>query len=75
MAMFTDAEVVLATGARILQQGRRDMLYRNVTTDTRTVGEDDLFAALKGEKFDGHTCAYCHGPRTEVQCIADRKEF
>ena len=52
--MFTDAEVVLATGARILQQGRRDMLYRNVTTDTRTVGEDDLFAALKGEKFDGH---------------------
>ncbi len=54
MAMFTDAEVVLATGARILQQGRRDMLYRNVTTDTRTVGEDDLFAALKGEKFDGH---------------------
>ena len=54
MAMFTDAEGVLATGARILQQGRRDMLYRNVTTDTRTVGEDDLFAALKGEKFDGH---------------------
>ena len=54
MAMFTDAEVVLATGARILQQGRKDMLYRNVTTDTRTVGEDDLFAALKGEKFDGH---------------------
>ena len=54
MAMFTDAEVVLATGARILQQGRRDMLYRNVTTDPRTVGEDDLFAALKGEKFDGH---------------------
>lgn len=54
MAMFTDAEVVLAMGARILQQGRRDMLYRNVTTDTRTVGEDDLFAALKGEKFDGH---------------------
>ncbi len=54
MAMFTDEEVVLATGARILQQGRRDMLYRNVTTDTRTVGEDDLFAALKGEKFDGH---------------------
>ena len=33
---------------------REDRELRAVCTDTRTVGEGDLFVALKGERFDGH---------------------
>lgn len=54
MAMFTDGEIVLATGARILQQGRKNIRYSSIETDTRTIGEDAVFVALRGEKFDGH---------------------
>lgn len=28
--------------------------FKNVTTDSRTIGTGDLFVALHGEKFDGH---------------------
>jgi UDP-N-acetylmuramoyl-tripeptide--D-alanyl-D-alanine ligase len=28
--------------------------FRNVSTDTRSVGPDDLFLALRGSRFDGH---------------------
>ena len=54
MAMFTDGEIVLVTGARILQQGRKNIRYSSIETDTRTIGEDAVFVALRGEKFDGH---------------------
>lgn len=37
-------------GAR--PRGRRAL--RNVATDTRTIGADDLFVALVGERFDAH---------------------
>ena len=47
MAMFTDGEIVLATGARILQQGRKNIRYSSIETDTRTIGEDVVFVALE----------------------------
>jgi UDP-N-acetylmuramoyl-tripeptide--D-alanyl-D-alanine ligase len=31
-----------------------DHAYAGVSTDTRTMGEGDLFIALQGERFDGH---------------------
>ena len=31
--------------------------YTGITTDSRTIATGEIFVALKGEKFDGHT--YC----------------
>ena len=47
-------ETVLAAH---LLQGRllgRNVRFTRVCTDTRHVGDGDLFVALKGERFDGH---------------------
>ncbi|MBF0200470.1 MAG: UDP-N-acetylmuramyl-tripeptide synthetase, partial [Desulfamplus sp.] len=30
-------------------------LFSSISTDSRTIGENDLFVALKGEKFDAHS--------------------
>ena len=49
MAMFTDGEIVLATGARILQQGRKNIRYSSIETDTRTIGEDAVFEPLEAK--------------------------
>ena len=34
--------------------GRGDTAVRRVHTDTRTLGDGDLFVALRGERFDAH---------------------
>jgi UDP-N-acetylmuramoyl-tripeptide--D-alanyl-D-alanine ligase len=37
-----------------LLRGSRDRSFSGISTDSRTVGEGQLFWALKGESFDGH---------------------
>jgi len=37
-----------------LQGARWERTYSGLSTDTRTMGEGNLFVALKGERFDGH---------------------
>jgi len=49
--------MTLAEAARVLQgrvQGQ-SLRFSGVTTDSRAVNAGDLFVALKGERFDGHT--------------------
>jgi len=46
-------EVLRATGGKLLQ-GEENALLRGICTDSRTVGEGELFIALKGPRFDGH---------------------
>ena len=53
MASFTKIEVQEATGAAILVSGEKGM-FSGAETDTRIIGRDALFVALKGERFDGH---------------------
>ena len=46
----------IATAARAME-GRmlgENVRFSGVATDTRVLGEGDLFVALKGERFDGH---------------------
>jgi UDP-N-acetylmuramoyl-tripeptide--D-alanyl-D-alanine ligase len=50
---FSTEEVLKATGGKLLQ-GEEGIAFRGISTDSRTVGEGDLFIALKGERFDGH---------------------
>jgi UDP-N-acetylmuramoyl-tripeptide--D-alanyl-D-alanine ligase len=48
-------EVVAATGARLVAaSGGEALLVETVSTDSRTVGPGTLFAALRGERTDGH---------------------
>jgi UDP-N-acetylmuramoyl-tripeptide--D-alanyl-D-alanine ligase len=52
--------VHMSTGALLspihgeLLRGSRDRSFSGISTDSRTVGEGQLFWALKGETFDGH---------------------
>jgi len=50
---FHIGEILNATGGRLLQ-GRRDVFFQAISTDSRTIAEGSLFIALKGERFDGH---------------------
>ncbi|MCD7854311.1 MAG: UDP-N-acetylmuramoyl-tripeptide--D-alanyl-D-alanine ligase [Clostridiales bacterium] len=51
MKSITLKEVEKACGGRLIGA---DRAISGVSTDTRTVGEGDLFFAIKGERFDGH---------------------
>ena len=51
--MFTRNEIALATGGRII--GLADGEVSAISTDSRSVAPGELFVALRGERFDGHT--------------------
>ncbi|MBR5163204.1 MAG: UDP-N-acetylmuramoyl-tripeptide--D-alanyl-D-alanine ligase [Schwartzia sp.] len=51
MPRFSTDEIIKATGAAV--SGSRDLVFSDVTTDTRTVEKGALFIALKGERFNG----------------------
>ncbi len=50
---WTDAEVRAALGLRT-ELADEDVRFGAVSTDSRTIGEGDLYVALVGERFDGH---------------------
>lgn len=50
---LTVEEILKATGGKLLQ-GNGRTLFQGVSTDSRTIGEGELFIALKGTHFDGH---------------------
>ena len=49
----TVAEILLATGGKLIR-GAPNAVITQISTDSRTISQDDLFVALRGEKFDGH---------------------
>ncbi len=51
--ILTVEEILRATGGKLLQ-GKKDSSFQGISTDSRTVGEGELFVALKGPRFDGH---------------------
>ncbi len=51
--MLTTADIVSATGGRLLQ-GRVKQKFKGVAIDSRSFKSGYLFVAIKGDKFDGH---------------------
>ncbi len=51
MPRFTPEEILRATGASFT--GAKDVVFTDIETDTRTIGQGALFVALKGERFNG----------------------
>lgn len=53
MQQLTTQDILDATGGKLLS-GSADLVFNDVTTDSRKAGEGVLFIPLVGEKFDGH---------------------
>ncbi|MBR1977097.1 UDP-N-acetylmuramoyl-tripeptide--D-alanyl-D-alanine ligase [bacterium] len=51
---FTLAEIIDATGAKLIW-GEEIPAKFGISTDTRTIKENDIYLPLRGENFDGHT--------------------
>lgn len=49
---FKLEELVLATGAKVLKDNQKNKEF-SISTDTRTIKNDDIYLPLKGETFDG----------------------
>ncbi|KAF0158733.1 MAG: murEF [Syntrophaceae bacterium] len=52
--VFSLADVLTATGGSLIA-GKKETNIYGVSTDSRKIYEDNLFIALQGENFDGHT--------------------
>ena len=51
------AEIEEAVGAKRIKSASHTRPIRYISTDSRDVGEDILFFAIRGERFDGHAFA------------------
>ncbi len=70
-----DLQTVAAAAAGKVIRTAATTRFRNISTDTRTVGENDIFVALPGEQFDGHDFlenALAGGARCLIISAADR---
>ena len=47
-------QIIEATGGYLIT-GNPNFKVRGISTDSRTIFKEDLFIALKGETFDGHS--------------------
>ncbi|MGQ9608047.1 MAG: UDP-N-acetylmuramoyl-tripeptide--D-alanyl-D-alanine ligase [bacterium] len=54
MEDFTIKDIIKATDGRLIK-GNPDTIVSDISTDSRTLNEGDLFVALIGERFDGHS--------------------
>jgi len=75
--MMSLAEAAGAMGARVRggpNAGGSDALrFLGVSTDTRSVGRDQLFVAIRGERFDGHDFLAMAKERGAVAALVDEK--
>ena len=50
---FSVKEILDATGGQLIS-GRDNIYFSNISIDSRTTKNGELFLALKGKNFDGH---------------------
>ncbi len=58
MAILTVEDVVNATGGRIVYKNGNSHPFTGVSIDSRTIGDGEIFIALRGARFDGHNFIY-----------------
>ncbi|MBU4320476.1 MAG: UDP-N-acetylmuramoyl-tripeptide--D-alanyl-D-alanine ligase [Nitrospinae bacterium] len=58
MAILTAEDVINATGGRIVYKNSNSHPFTGVSIDSRTIGEGEIFVALRGVRFDGHDFIY-----------------
>ena len=58
MAILTVEDVINATGGRIVYKNGNSHPFTGVSIDSRTIGDGEIFVALRGVRFDGHDFIY-----------------
>lgn len=53
MEQLNIKDILKATEGKLLK-GNMDSIIKNISTDSRNIGENDLFIPIVGEKLDGH---------------------
>ena len=69
MIAYKPEELALATGGTVVQSGAA---VTSVSTDSRTVGEGQLFIPLVGENFDGHAYIDMALEKGAAGCLCSR---
>jgi UDP-N-acetylmuramoyl-tripeptide--D-alanyl-D-alanine ligase len=67
--MMSLAEAARVTGGRV---SGTDTRFAGVSTDSRSIGADELFVALRGERFDGHQFLGAAALRGACAALVDR---
>jgi UDP-N-acetylmuramoyl-tripeptide--D-alanyl-D-alanine ligase len=78
--MMSLAEAAGAIGARLVgcaamggAQACEEIRFQGVSTDTRSVGKDQLFVAIRGERYDGHDFLAMARERGAAAALVDEK--
>ncbi|MCX5718125.1 MAG: UDP-N-acetylmuramoyl-tripeptide--D-alanyl-D-alanine ligase [Nitrospirae bacterium] len=58
MAILTVEDVINATGGRIVYKNGNSLPFTGVSIDSRTIGDGEIFVAVRGARFDGHDFIY-----------------
>ncbi len=69
--MLTIADIVKATGGRLIT-GNRKTEVRGVSIDSRTIKKGEVFFAIKGRRFDGHSFTREATRKGAVACVVER---
>jgi UDP-N-acetylmuramoyl-tripeptide--D-alanyl-D-alanine ligase len=65
------SEAVVALQGHLVMAGEANEYFINVSTDTRSLATGDLFIALRGENFDGHSFVHRALAEGAVAAVVD----
>lgn len=74
MAPHTLAQALAWVGGRSFGHWQGDARFEGVSTDTRNIGQGDLFVAIRGETFDGHRFLEAARQSGAVAAVVDRPD-
>ena len=69
--MWRLEEVLKAVNGTVLKSGKD--VFKNISTDSRTIGEGDLFLPLSGPTFDGHAFISDAYEKSHAGAFCERK--
>ncbi|MCJ7689782.1 MAG: Mur ligase domain-containing protein, partial [Clostridiaceae bacterium] len=74
MEYISRDEIIKATGGELIVKGT-NALYNNVSIDTRAIRDNDIFVAIKGEKFNANDFVLEASIKGASICIIDEIKF
>lgn len=74
MEYISRDEIVQATGGKLIVKGE-DLLYNNVSIDTRAIRDNDIFIPLKGKNFNANDFILEASKKGASICIIDEIKF
>lgn len=73
--MFTIEEILKATRGTLIKEGHAFEKIRGVSIDSRTIQPQDLFIAIKGDRFNGHDYVDSAIEKQAAVIIVSKKNF